>query len=72
MGVKNLDGIEGTDIFCKAGLLTTAMALPGLMGESTVTGLITPLMTRGLLWLAVGLKKSDRNASYWPGPGISG
>ena len=41
MGVKKRDGILGTDIFCKLGLLTAAAARPGDMGLTTVNGLIT-------------------------------
>ena len=72
MGVRKRDGIEGTDIFCRLGLLTNAAALPELIGERTVSGLMTPMRPRRLFCLSVGLKKSDCIASYWPGPGICG
>ena len=41
IGVKNLDGILGTDIFCKEGLLSAAAARLGLTAVITVIGLIT-------------------------------
>lgn len=41
IGVRNLDGILGTDIFCKLGLLTAAAARPGAIGLITVKGFIT-------------------------------
>jgi len=38
IGVRNRDGILGTDIFYKLGLLTAAAALPGAIGLITVKG----------------------------------
>ena len=48
MGVKKRDGIEGTDIFCKLGLLAAAAARPGAIGLTTVIGFIKPRPPLGL------------------------
>ena len=58
IGVKKREGMDGTDIFCRLGLLTAAAARPGETGESTVIGLITPWRPLGLL-LRAGVTKSD-------------
>ena len=68
IGVKNREGILGTDIFCKLGLLIAAAARPGAMGLMTVNGLITAPL--GLSRL--GVTKEDLCGSYEPGPGESG
>ena len=69
MGVRKRDGMLGTDIFWRLGLLTAAAALPGDIGLITVTGLIRiPL---GLP--RFGEEKPELgNGSYRPGPGASG
>jgi hypothetical protein len=63
-----LDGIVGTDIFCKAGLLLAAFALLGDTDEITVVGFI--IIPLSCLVIGEGLK-SLRSVSYWPGPGPS-
>ena len=40
IGVRKREGILGTDIFCRLGLLIAAAALPGATGLMTVIGLI--------------------------------
>ena len=47
IGVRNLDGMLGTDIFCKLGLLTAAAARPGEIGLITVIGLMTAPLLEG-------------------------
>ena len=39
-GVRNRDGMLGTDIFCNDGLETAAIARPGETAFTTVMGLI--------------------------------
>ena len=41
IGVKNRDGMLGTDIFYKLGLLMAAAARPGEIGLITVRGCMT-------------------------------
>ena len=48
IGVRKREGILGTDIFCKLGLLMAALARPGATGLTTVNGLIT---IEGLLFI---------------------
>ena len=53
IGVRKREGILGTDIFCKLGLLMAALARPGATGLTTVNGLITIeglLFIFGLAW----------------------
>ena len=67
-GVMNLDGILGTDIFCKLGFEMMAAALPGEMAWFTVMGLnMAPDFYPLFLLL-----KSETKVLYWPGPGFSG
>lgn len=48
-GVKNFDGMLGTDIFCKLGLDTAAIARPGETLVTTVIGfMIAPDVLLGL------------------------
>ena len=50
-GVKNREGILGTDIFCRLGLLTAAAALPEATAWTTVIGFImAPEPLLGLLF----------------------
>ena len=68
IGVKNLDGMLGTDIFYNDGLLTAAAARPGEIGLITVNG----LMTAPLGEARIGVWNYDLCALYSPGPGDSG
>jgi hypothetical protein len=45
IGVRNREGILGTDIFCKDGFVAAAAALLGATAVSTVIGLITVPLT---------------------------
>ena len=62
IGVKNLDGILGTDIFWSDGFVSAAAALLGAIVVMTVIGLIFPLE---LAPSKLPLRE------YYPGPGIS-
>ena len=54
IGVKKREGIEGTDIFYRLGLLTTAAALPGEIVCTTEIGLmIAPDILVGLFFLVI-------------------
>ena len=48
IGVRKREGMLGTDIFCRLGLLMAALARPGATGLTTVSGLIT---IEGLLFI---------------------
>ena len=65
IGVRKRDGMLGTDIFCKLGLLTAAAALPGETAFITVMGLIPA--PRGLRLGDVN--EDSGKGSYYPGPG---
>ena len=68
IGVKNLDGMLGTDIFCNEGLLCAAAARLGETAVMTVVGLIIgPLVFLDKLCPT----KADMLVSYCPGPGDS-
>ena len=64
-GVKNLDGMLGTDIFYRLGLLAAAAALPGETACKTDIGLMMLPLVPGLM----DLLKADTFVSYDPGPG---